>query len=228
MATRAANRCSCSTARPHTASATSSPTSPRRIWACGCSDPRPPRHRSVRSHERAHERELHGGRLKRPPRSPSGSPATASWATPAAARTPFPCAAGNGDQVITAATMAGAGPPDGPKGFDRLAKSDIQMLKLARKRPALARLLMRVLVAPARRGHRRRRSSRSPTPSCTGPKARATCRSSSTSARSSNRCGPQSAPPPLTCTAMAKASVLTEGRARTGASGWSSPRCRTA
>jgi pimeloyl-ACP methyl ester carboxylesterase len=46
--------------------------------------------------------------------------------------------------------MAGVGPIDGPRGFDGLAKTDIRFLKLARQRPRLGSLLMRVLVTGTR------------------------------------------------------------------------------
>ena len=60
------------------------------------------------------------------------------------------CGAVTPDKVVAVATMAGAGPSDGPKGFDGLAKSDIQMLKLSLTRPWAARLLMRAMVVGAK------------------------------------------------------------------------------
>lgn len=60
------------------------------------------------------------------------------------------CGAGTPDAVHAVALMAGVGPTTTPRGLDGLAKSDVQMLKLATGRPAAARALMRVLVRGAR------------------------------------------------------------------------------
>jgi pimeloyl-ACP methyl ester carboxylesterase len=54
------------------------------------------------------------------------------------------CAAALPDRLTVAGGMAAAGPPDGPRGFDGLAPSDVRMLRLAQRRPRLAGAALRV------------------------------------------------------------------------------------